>query len=295
MSIILNEKKQKIKALEYNSKQNFYIPNEVLDKYPGLKSDKKSDEFYDQVLKIQKEASLGVDGFFGPATQQWLTRNLTSDVDYLVIKGERIPIDTKKLFSITDFTENSKYDLHKYGNFGSRKKQVSRFVMHHGGYDIDHLAAVFSTSDRKVSSHIGMGIDNKTGKIVVAQYLDLKHLAWHGGKMNETSIGIDFAIQPTIECADRYKLPIIENPTKTGPKKVLRLPDELIQAMAQLLKELHKIYDIKLNPIKNAEEKFETDFLKSSDFSVLGHHHFATNGKYDISYIWDRLYNELLK
>lgn len=295
MSILINDNKNKKNAIKYNSSKSFYIPDEVYLAYPGLKNDKSSEEFFNEVIKIQTDLGLGVDGFLGPATQQMLTNKFTSDVDYFVIKGERIPIDTKGLFSITDFTEDFKYDLHKYGNFSKRKKQVSRFVMHHGGYDIDHLAAVFSTSDRKVSSHIGMGIDKKTGKIVVAQYLDLNHNAWHAGVMNEGSIGIDFAIQPTVECASRYNLPIIDNPTSIGPKKVLRLPDELIVAMSQLLKELHKIYCLNINPEVSAEKKHATIDLQNSNLSVIGHHHFATNGKFDISYIWDRLYNELMK
>jgi len=293
MSSTISIVKNKKNALDYNSKSNLYIPEIVYSTYPNLKSDRSSELFFEEVIKVQNDASLGVDGFFGPATQQWLTNKFTSEIDYLVIKGERIPVNTRGLFSITDFTENSKYDLHKYANFSKRKKQVSRFVMHHGGFDIDHLASVFSTTERKVSSHIGMGIDKKTGKIVVAQYLDLNFNAWHAGAMNEGSIGIDFAIQPSIEYASRYNLPIIENPTKIGPSKVLRFPDELIAGMSQLLKELHRIYCLQINPIVLAESKHDAINLQTSNLSVIGHHHFATNGKFDISYIWDRLYKEL--
>jgi len=293
MTLLINENKNKKNALNYNLKQSFYIPIEVYEVYPGLKLDRSGDEFYEEVRKVQLDAELGVDGIFGPVTQQWLTRRFTCEVDYLVIKGERVPINTKGMFSITDFTENSKYDLHKFGNFSRRKGGVSKFVMHHGGYNIDHLAMVFSTNERKVSTHIGMGIDEKTGKIVVAQYLDLNYVAWHAGGMNEGTVGIDFAIQPTVECADRYKLPIVDNPTKIGPKKILLLPDSLIIAMAQLLKELHKILKIEIKPFEFAEKKLNVIDIQKSDISIIGHHHFATNGKFDISYIWDRLYLEL--
>lgn len=282
MSDLVNN--TKTKAVNFNKKTTGFIPPKALSQFPGLAADRGSVEFYQAVQQVQTFFRMEADGMFGARTQNALTHFAAPYEDFLVIDGVRTPIDTKGLFFITDFTERASLDLHRFGNFSKRKKPVSRVVIHHGGYNVDHLAMVLSTSDRKVSTHIGLSI-NKDGKVEVAQYLDLKHTAWHCGKYNEGSIGIDFAMQPTEECAVRYGFPVIDNPSSIGPRKVLEFPDATINAMAQLISELHRVYGINLFPQEGADSRFDGE----DRVSVVGHHHFATNGKFDVSYLWDRL------
>lgn len=288
MSDLINN--TRAKAINFNKKTTGYIPPKALDQFPNLAADRGSLEFYQAVQQLQIFFRMEADGMFGARTQNALTHFAAPYEDFLVIDGVRTPIDTKGLFFITDFTERSALDIHRFGNFSKRKKPVSRVVVHHGGYNVNHLAMVLSTSDRKVSTHIGLSM-NADGKIEVAQYLDLKHNAWHCGKYNEGSIGIDFAMQPTEECAVRYGFPIIDNPSSIGPRKVLEFPDACIAAMAQLISELHRVYNIELTPQVGAESRFNGE----EHISVVGHHHFATNGKFDVSYLWDRLTAELLE
>jgi hypothetical protein len=278
-------------AIKFNAKLQLQIPEAVLQLYPKLRAAYGTAEFAHAVADVQAQLGLEQDGFFGPATQQALTQSVMPDADFLVIKGQRVAINTAGLFTITDFTENPRYDLHKYGNFSGRKKPVARVVVHHGGFNVDHLASVLSTSERKVSTHIGLDISHD-GKVRVAQYLDLAHLAWHAGKMNEGSIGIDFAMQPSIEHQQRYGFKVVQNPSSIGPRQILEFPDATIEAMAQLIAELHRVFNMgAIRPAETADERHEDTALLSSHsgLTVVGHHHFATNGKFDCSYLWHRL------
>ncbi len=287
MSDVLKSRVTTNKAMNFNAQQNGYIPPAAVKTYPGLATDKGSTTFLAAVVSFQMDCGLAADGFFGLRTQQMLTQRFAPLEDFLVIGGVRTPIDTAGKFSILDYTEDSRLDLHSFGNFSKRKKPVQRVVLHHGGYDPFHLAAVFATRDRKVSSHLGLGFTD-SGDILVAQYLDLSHTAWHAGKMNEGSIGIDFAVQPTTDCARRYNLPIIKNPSTIGPAMVLEFPDRLLDAMAQLVQELHRVFELgAVTPMPEADMRYAPS--AHAKITVLGHHHFATNGKFDVSYIWDRL------
>jgi len=269
------------------------MPPQVSSQFPGLLLDPSTNGHYAAVVSLQQSLGLTADGMLGVSTYNQMNYVYSSHTDYLVVRGVRVPIQTKGQFQVIDFTESPKLDLHKFGHFAKRKSSaVSKVVLHHGGFDVYHLAMVLSTPDRKVSTHIGIGfLEGDPEQIVVAQYLDLNWAAWHCSGHNDDSIGIDFAVQPGAEYAGRYKLPVISNPSTIGPRKVLEFPDRLLQAAITLVEEIHRVSGIqpamKLAPA--ADAKLEASTIKSQGITVIGHHHVSTAGKFDCSYIWDRL------
>ena len=81
--------------------------------------------------------------------------------------------------------------------YGSRKlTDIRQIMIHHTGGDGDGMGRMYQTlhNERGLSVHFGVDDD---GSIV--QLLDCKEKAWHGGKMNKTSIGIECALFPLVD------------------------------------------------------------------------------------------------
>lgn len=277
------------KAKDWNSRQSFFFPDSVIEEFPGLAEETDSLAFYDAVIDLQAHLDIDVDGFYGKATHAEMINCFGSDMDFIVSDGARMPIDTKDLFYIVDFTEDSSIDLHRFGNFSKRKSDINFMMIHHGGLNPKHLANVFSNSDRKVSSHFGIGLDSDDN-VVVMQYLDTKWKAWHGGSWNEGSIGIDICFQPDTKWNDRYGAEVIDNPSSRGPRHINCLPDSVVEALTQLVSQLNLIF------VDDADSRYAPDIdgiyskegFLDEGINVVGHSH-KTRSKWDCSYVWQRL------
>lgn len=212
--------------------------------------------------------------------------------DVMIIDGAEKPIATKGLFRLVDYTEEPAFNLESTNKFNNRSTPIKRVILHHGGYDPYHLAQVFQ-GGREASTHFGIGYD-KDGSVIVAQYMDPKHQAWHAGYFNKGSVGVDFAFIPTAENASRYGWPVV--PTQSNristPSEVLEVPDEILDAAAQFLRELHRVLglDMRMNldndALVTSYEELENSEL--GDATVIGHHN-VKNGRWDVFYLWDRL------
>jgi len=212
--------------------------------------------------------------------------------DILIVDGVEEPIATKGLFKLVDWKEEPAFDLESTGKFNRRNTPIKRVVLHHGGYDPYNLANIFK-GGREASTHFGIGYD-KNGDVIVAQYMDPKHQAWHAGHFNKGSIGIDFAFVPTVENRDRYGWPVVDVPSnrfKSIPQ-VLEVPDEILDATVQFLKELHRVLGLEMRVNRDIEalassyEDLENSEL--GDATVIGHHN-VSNNRFDVFYVWDRL------
>ena len=277
------------KAKSWNSRQNFFIPSQAMDEFPSLADDKSSDSFYEAVLALQSHLAIDCDGFYGKATHAEMINCFGIDMDFIVVDGARTPIDTNDLFYVKDFTEDSTIDLHRFGNFSKRRSDINFMMIHHGGFDPKHLARVFSNTERKVSSHFGIGLD-EDDNVIVCQYLDTKWKAWHGGSWNEGSIGIDICFQPDTKWNTRYGVDIIDNPSNCGPRRINKLPDSIVDALVQLVSQLNLIFlDCEDSTYAFEVDKVYTkeEFL-SEGINVVGHHH-ARKTKWDVGYAWQRL------
>jgi hypothetical protein len=216
--------------------------------------------------------------------------------DHVMVDGFPVPIRTKGLFRLEDFTENPNRSLMgKEGRHYPRQGPMKFLVFHHGGYDIDNLHRAFQDPNRPyVSSHFAIGLDDD-GEVTIAQFLDTQQVSNHAGYHNPNSIGIDFAISPLPENASRYGLPTTQNTSPYGTMEVTRFPDKVLQAAAQLTRELHRIYglDVKFFPDVETRHVSVDDLLTGpySDVSVVSHHNVQAEGghKWDVAYLWDRL------
>lgn len=212
--------------------------------------------------------------------------------DSMIVNGVEEPIATRGLFRLVDYIEEPAFNLESTNKYNSRSTPIKRVILHHGGYDPYHLAQVFQ-GGREASTHFGIGYD-KDGSVIVAQYMDPKHQAWHAGYFNKGSVGVDFAFIPTAENASRYGWPIV--PTRSNristPSEVLEVPDEILDAAAQFLRELHRVLglDMRMN-LDNDALVTSYDELENSelgDATVIGHHN-VKDGRWDVFYLWDRL------
>lgn len=277
------------KAKDFNSKQSFFILPDAISEFPGLAEDRSSDAFYEAVLELQADLGLDTDGFYGKSTHAALIDEFGDGYDFIVHNGARIPIDPHGLFYIKDFTEDPSLDLHKYGNFSKRKEEIQFLTLHHGGLNPKHLAQVFSNTERKVSSHFGIGIDEH-GDIFVAQYLDTKWKAWHAGGWNEGSIGIDICFQPEVKWNDHYKVEIVDNPSSSGPRKINKLPDDVVAALVQFISQLSLVHLDEEHPTyaPEVDSLYSKEQFLTQGIQVVGHHHKTAN-KWDCGYVWQRL------
>jgi hypothetical protein len=221
-----------------------------------------------------------------------INRVVENPDDSVIIDGEAVPIATQGKFKLVDYTEQPEFDLTPTGKFNRRSIPIKRFVMHHGGYDPYHLATIFK-GGRNASTHFGIGYD-KDGSVIVAQYLDPIHQAWHAGNFNQGSIGVDFAMSPEVKNQARYNLPIVKTNSNRikQPAEVLEVPDELVDAAAQFLKEMHRVLGIDMKVNLDSDALVTSyDELENSplgEATVIGHHNIKP-GRWDVFYLWDRL------
>lgn len=257
-----------------------------------------SDLFARAVLRLQQNLGLLLcDAKFG---RQTYTALLESEVplteNYITLEGRRHEIQPHG-WKMICFDQEGGLDLHHRGHFGSRKgSSISGIVMHWGGLNPRHFYNVAMSPTRKISSHFGIGKDD-TGVACVYQFLDLTHSAWHAGKINTQSVGIDICQQADARWFDHYKdtgiydVELIENPSSRGPAEVISLDPELHWAVKDFVGQLMQILHDQLDsfdaslPFPDADDLIK-DF---NGHSVLGHHHLRKT-KWDIACWWDSLF-----
>ena len=275
---------------------NKHLPISLTDLFDR---DCGSDAFARAVCELQRHANLLVDGKFGRQTLGALlslAEPIGDDESYITIEGIRCAIETDE-YDIICFDQPQGKDLHRRGHFSPRKDPIDRIVVHWGGLDLEHFYNVAMSPARKISSHFGIG-RNELGIVEVWQLLDIKHKAWHAGKFNEGSVGVDICQQAHIRWKryydDKgcYDIDIAPNPTSRGQRDILTLDPEIervarhfLLALAQALA-AHTQLDCEASII-NAEGD-----LNSFGYSPLvGHHHLATH-KWDIAPWWDQLFGD---
>jgi len=259
----------KSNILRYNARSKYPIEC----KYP-----RNSAEFAEHIKEIQRANGLEVDGMFG--YQTYLA--IREEHPRAIIKNcEHIPIPPGN-YVLRTFEDPDGLDLHRYGNFSARKSPVSAVCLHWGGLDAKHCFNVFSSDSRDVSSHFLIGVEN--GVCVVYQVLDLKHRAWHAGKVNDFTIGIDICQQPQLKWNKRYNLPTKMNPTHRGDREVLTLDPVLAEGANAFIKDLMNALDL---PIVCPPTH---DVHDVTDYTLFGHHH-VSKRKWDVACWWEELTN----
>lgn len=174
-----------------------------------------NNELIDEVVSFQSAAGLKPDGLVGPMT----FRRILADREYqlqfeksknhILVNGKKIPIDW-----------DVKLDLIKPGAFKKSKtvRDPNMIVTH---WDVCTSAAKCKTvlEARNISTHFCIDNDG-----IIYQYLDTNDVAWHAGKVNKYSIGIDFSNAYYTKYNSLYKKrgfperPVLENSRVHGVK-----------------------------------------------------------------------------
>lgn len=272
-------------ACKYNARCKFDLPD-LLKKYPI-----NSTDFAKQILELQE--SLGfdeedVDGKLGTYTYTQLMRNLTPvDSEYIILNHNRIPLERRVEYDLIAYDEKGGLDLHRFGNFSKRKNKIGGVVLHWGGLNAKHCYNVFSSPNRKVSSHFLIGKEGN--RCVVYQVLDLNLRAWHGGKeVNDWTIGIDICQQPSLKWKDHYEkkgydVEEIENESGRGDSRILSLDPIISEGASLFIKDLMSALNMEVNTPANHDVQSQ---LKR--FTLLGHHHVSSR-KWDVACWWSEI------
>ena len=313
-------------AIKYNQRNAEHIgwydniPKPALDNYLGWKNNPVSgtqgqkEIFAATTRQFQKDQGFGpgdTDGKLGPHTWDTINRVYADPVvdgdRYYIYKNKRVKADGASDLQTTPYDQTDGLDLHKWGHFSSRRGVRPRLlVIHWGGVDPNHLYRVFSTPNRKVSSHGGIGEDT------FYQFLDFEHAAWHAGYVNRYSIGIDICQQPTTDWYDYYNsrgydLEKTTNPAKrpdgnsVGNRNILTLDPDIAEATRQTVFDICELFNIPTKAPRGSDGLqnsgdvwhgvFPRSVLDDGEFTgVVGHHHISSR-KWDMACWWGSIFD----
>lgn len=292
MSISFKKKSIK-RAILFNQRGNYTLPDYVLSRYPSLGLPRDSEDFSWAVMQSQIDMGFRdeqVDGCLGNQTYTQLLHfcNPVSS-DYIIKDSCRIQMPIREEYKLITFDEPGGWDLHRYGKFNKRREDISAICMHWGGLDAQHCFHVFATEGRDVSSHFLIGKDSG-GKVVIYQVIDLGNAAWHAGHINQWTIGVDICQAPDITWLQHYSMvkrgiydvKKIDNPTNRGPKKVLSLDPVLANAARIFIQDLAAALNL---PIKSPPTHDVYAVPELRKYTLIGHHH-SNHRKYDVACWW---------
>ena len=298
----------KASACKFNVKSSHSLgwfgnmPRAVLEVYPGLACEPSSSELFESVKLFQLENGLQSDGKLGRGTWSTILKNfnhIANEAPFWTINDRRIEADIDSEVKIVNFDQPNGLDLHRFGHFSSRRgRKPHLIVVHWGGLDPHHCYRVFSSPDREVSSHAGIGLD-KHGLPKIYQYLDLHHKSWHSGWANSYSVGIDICQQPSLKWQDHYEakdydVSVQNNNTGRGDARVLSLDPKIALAVKEAVISLCDVLDIPYQFPMNQDGSFDhsvqsKDFLINDFSGVIGHHH-ITQKKWDCACWWQEIF-----
>lgn len=242
----------------------------------------------EKVKLIQEQCGVKADGIFGKNTK----RAYEEKYGQFIRLGDKL-IDVNSL-GVKVYHGNCLYK-NSYGEqmWSERKNDPDVICVHWGGLSTDHCYNVFeNTKGRHVSSHLGIG-RNKHGEIEIQQWLNLQLKAWHGGKINTRSIGIDICQHPSTKYYERtkkigYDVHIVDNHSfPRCPNKLVSIDEEVAAVAEGLIKLLRVHMNIADKPICKDYEVYTAS--EAGKFSVVGHHNISAK-KWDVIPWAEKLY-----
>lgn len=275
-------------ACRYNNKCSYVLPTTLTNAFPDLLASRNSEKFVWATHKLQQSLGLMADGKLGWNTYSTaLKMHDPIDKEYIVSNGLRMHMPRSDYYDLITFDEADGLDLHKFGNFSKRSKPTTGICLHWGGLDPQHCYNVFASDSRQVSSHFLIGLVD--GRPTVYQVLDLNHKAWHGGWVNDATIGIDVCQSPTKGWKDHYDeqgydIEEMRNESGRGPSVVLTLDPRIADAAHAFVMDMLDLlgWDY-VCPSDHTVTK------NIDDLTVFGHHH-VNERKYDIAPWWDAIF-----
>ena len=257
-----------------------------MEQFESINKDK------DYVRELQKEIGVTDDGIFGPGSYKAARQYF--DKPIMIHMGKILPIDSPAeidlsapLYELDDGTRN----------WYERKAEPSTICVHWGGLNSRHCYNVFNLArGRHVSSHFLLGRNHKTGELEILQCLDTGLAAYHAGKFNKQSIGIDICMHPDKKYWDKTKewYPDASLDHYRGDDK--RVPSGEIAMIGPEFSAFCRDFLIALRDATGLSDKpvCEDDVVYSvsdaAKFSIVGHHNISAK-KWDVIPWADKLYH----
>ena len=242
------------------------------------------------VKQLQKEIGVVSDGIFGPASlkaaEEYFGGPVVAHMGEIVpIPGASYVIDHKhSLYQLPDGTQN----------WRMRKGNADTVCVHWGGLNIKHCyMCFFNAKDRHVSSHFGIGYDPVEKRFEIDQWLDTGLVAYHAGKFNGYSVGVDITQHPAEKYLERTQkfypgVKMVDNPSSRGPDQVVSLHPDLADMAYEFLSDLTKIMGIDDKPACVDDKVY--GIKDATKFSIVGHHNISKQ-KFDVApwrhQLWD--------
>lgn len=278
-------------AQKYNKKTDFKIFDAMIEAVPALGYRRDGQRFATGVYEFQKSSGLSpyeCDGKLGRQTYGLLVALIQGVNEHVIYDGAPLIMPARDEYRLVTFEEGGGLDLHRFGNFSPRKQDIKGVCVHWGGLNARHCFNVFASPTRKVSSHFLLGLED--GQAVVYQVLDIKHSAWHGGKINGFTVGVDICQQAGVQWADHYheagyNLQVIKNPSTRGEKRILTLHPLLARAASLFLEDLMNALDLPIKPAPDASGIYEGE-VTAGKVTLFGHSH-VNRRKWDVAPYWD--------
>lgn len=257
-----------------------------MEQYTTLNQDKE------YVRELQRQAGVTSDGIFGPATEKAVREMLGKP--FIIHMGKVVPIDSPSeinlsapLYELDDGTKN----------WYERKSAPTSLCVHWGGLNSRHCYNVFNMSKgRHVSSHFLLGRNHKTGELEILQCLDTGLAAYHAGKFNKDSIGIDICMHPDKKYWEKTQqwYPDATLDHYRGDDK--RVPDgeiamiggEFSEFCRQFLISLRDATGLSHKPV--CEDNVVYSIQDAKQFSIVGHHNISAK-KWDVIPWAEKLYH----
>jgi len=242
------------------------------------------------VKQIQAAAGCKADGICGPNTLKAFEDLHCSSV--IQHKGKLVPID----FSGT-IRHNMSLDTLPNGkqNWYTRKTPIDNIVVHWGGLNNNHCFRVFYSVDNTscTTSHFLIGRNTDNNELEVWQCLDTAQVAYHAGKMNAQSVGMDICMHPDTKykkhTSKHYEYSVMENNTGRGPKECVDIDPELAEFAREFILALRVLLELDDKPVCPDDKVYDLEEVKQ--FSVVGHHNVSAK-KWDVSPWADKLYRD---
>jgi hypothetical protein len=244
----------------------------------------------DYVRTLQEEVGATPDGVYGPATHQKVLDFYESPVIFHM--GRVVPL--------TGATYKVNHDLPLYEladgtqNWSSRNMTPKTICVHWGGLNARHCYRVFNNATgRHVSSHFLVGTNPKTEEFEILQCLDTGVSAYHAGKFNQYSIGIDICMHPHPRYQDKTQkfYPdsyMVDNDHDRVPvKEYMMISDKFAKFCREFLADLRYAVELDDKPICEDNEVYPVK--EAAKFSIVGHHNISAK-KWDVIPWAEKLY-----
>lgn len=259
-----------------------------MEEFTTLNNDKE------YVFELQKEIGANADGVFGPNTYKKARKYY--DMPIMIHMGKIIPIDapaeitlSAPLYELDDGTRN----------WYTRKSKPETVCVHWGGLNSRHCYNVFNMSrGRHVSSHFLVGRNHKTGELEILQCLDTGLAAYHAGKFNSKSIGVDICMHPDVKYwektsqwypdayVDHYK----GDDKRVPSGEIVMIGNELADFSKDFLKSLIDAAGLSEKPICRDDDVYSIS--DAAKFSIVGHHNISAK-KWDVIPWAEKLYHKI--